>query len=56
MRIRCLYELKGMLSMLVNPMLSMNSLVLHLSGIVIGVIWILIMKKKIQEKISGKEI
>ena len=51
-----LYEFIGMLSMLVNPMLSMNSLVLHLSGIVIGVIWILIMKKKIQEKISGKEM
>lgn len=51
-----LYEFIGMLSMLVNPMLNMKSLILHLSGIVIGVIWILIMKEKIQEKILDKEI
>lgn len=50
------YEFVGMLSMLVNPMLSMNSLILHASGVVIGMIWIVAMKKRIDDKILGIEI
>ncbi len=43
-----LFEFLGMLSML-NPMSSMTSFVLHISGVAVGVIWIIIMKKEFEK-------
>ncbi len=46
-----LFEFFGMLSML-NPMNSMVSFVLHISGVVVGGIWIFIFRKKIKVTIN----
>lgn len=48
------FEFLGMLSML-NPMSGMTSLVMHMSGIVVGVVWVCVLKGEMNKQFIAYE-